>query len=79
MKQKIIIAALVIYAAIATGGWIAYSERSTAMQVRNNAMYNAMQSVANYCEGSIDTGEMDNFIESANGQIFYQEWKRIER
>lgn len=33
--------------------------------------------VANYCDSTADTGQMDDFIQSDNGQKFWHNWMQV--
>lgn len=83
MKQ-IILKALAIYSILATIGWIFYSAKSAELTNENQwydyqyiHAYNAMETVAEYCDSTADTGEMDDFIQSDNGQFFWSEFDKV--
>lgn len=39
--------------------------------------HNIKRTVAEYCDSTADTGEMDEFIQSDNGQFFWSEFDRV--
>lgn len=41
--------------------------------------YNACKAVAEYCDSTADTGEMDEFIQSSHGQYFWKEWTKVNK
>lgn len=83
--KKIITAALAVYAVIASAGWLGYSAKSAELSEDNKFYiyqyihaYNAMETVAEYCDSTADTGQMDDFIQSDNGQFFWSEFKKVD-
>lgn len=60
------------------------SKKNVALTEENNwydyqyiHAYNAMETVAEYCDSTADTGEMDDFIQSDNGQFFWSEFDKV--
>lgn len=85
MKHSTIIAALVIVIIAATGMLILLGLKINSLREANNYYiqqyihaYNAMETVAEYCDSTADTGEMDEFIHSDNGQFFWHEFKIVD-
>lgn len=85
MNKEIFLKAMAIYAILASFGWIFYSAKSAQLTEENRYYiqqyihaYNAMETVAEYCDSTADTGEMDDFIQSDNGQLFWKEFKIVD-
>lgn len=56
----------------------ALSEKNTWYNYQYIHAYNAMETVAEYCDSTADTGQMDDFIQSDNGQFFWSEFKKVD-
>ena len=77
MNKEIFLKAMAIYAILASFGWIFYSAKSAQLTEENRYYtqqyihaYNAMKTVAEYCDSTADTGEMDDFLESKEGRTY---------
>lgn len=69
--KNTIIAILACYSLISTLGWFYYSEESAEKSAVILMDKEAIEAVDSYVEKTADTGEMDEFIQSEEGQRFY--------
>lgn len=53
------------------------SEENSWYDYQYKHAYNACESVAEYCNSTMDTGQMDEFLESDNGQFFWHEFDKV--
>lgn len=84
MTKRILLLAVTVYAGIATAGWCFYSSQVEHLKEENAwydyqyiHAYNAMETVAEYCDSTADTGEMDEFISSSHGMDFWEEYTKV--
>lgn len=71
LSQRTVIIILAVYAIFSTLGWLYYSEESAEKSATILLNTEAIEAVDSYVEKTADTGEMDDFIHSEEGQLFY--------
>lgn len=83
MKKTLVIV-LVAYAVISTFtcGYLfnshkALKEENEWLSTQYSHAYNACVQVAEFGDSTADTGEFDEFIQSANGQMFWHEFNLV--
>lgn len=69
--KDMLIAVLGCWAIIATLGWFYYSAESAEKSATILIESEAIEAVDSYVEKTADSGEMDEFIQSEEGQRFY--------
>lgn len=70
MKKNIIIAALAIYAVIATVSAIQLTSDRNEWEDTGRNLLKATEAVDSYIDKTADTGEMDDFLESKEGRTY---------
>ena len=71
LSATTLLVSVVIYAILATIGWLYYAEDSAEKSAELLLKQEAVEAVDSYVEKTADTGEMDEFVQSEEGQTFY--------
>lgn len=70
MKKNIIIVALTVYAVIATVSTIQLTSDRNEWEDTGRGLLKAVEAVNSYINKTADTGEMDAFLQSPEGQLY---------